>query len=230
MSKALFCNDIQEKNRQKAGITLDFQVNPCKKKKLDTIPSHAANKSGRALYCRFPTRTIHSTPHFTIRSPRWRIGESRWHNTHFTLRPLSMSIQNLQPATLPRRLAAILYDLILLSAVLFVASIPVVVGFRITYGGPYYGYYQAYLFVLSFLYFGWFWVHGGRTLGMTSWGVRLVSTRYPTITWPQALLRFVFAIISWLALGLGFFWSLLRSDHATWHDLISETTLIREIQ
>ncbi|HFD88324.1 MAG TPA: RDD family protein [Gammaproteobacteria bacterium] len=133
-----------------------------------------------------------------------------------------------KPASLFRRLAAIVYDLFLLLSVLFVASIPVVAGFRITYGGPYYGYYQAYLFTLSFLYFGWFWVHGGRTLGMKSWGLRVVSTRKSPVTWLQAMLRFSLAIVSWLFLGTGFLWSLIRKDRATWHDMASDTRLIRD--
>lgn len=132
------------------------------------------------------------------------------------------------PATLWRRLAAIVYDVILLFSMLFVVSIPIVAIFNITWGSPYYGFYRAGLFVFCFLYFGWFWVHGGQTLGMKSWGLRLVSTRGPYISWPQAMLRFVTAIASWGALGLGFFWSLLREDRATWHDLISDSRLIRE--
>ncbi len=133
----------------------------------------------------------------------------------------------LSPATLPRRLLAIVYDLFLLLSVLFVSSIPLVAIFDITWGGPYYGYYRAWLFLLCFLYFGWFWVHGGQTLGMKSWGLRLVSNRGGTITWPQAMLRFVAAIASWLAFGMGFLWSLWRQDRATWHDLLSDTRLAR---
>ncbi len=134
------------------------------------------------------------------------------------------------PASLLRRLAAIIYDVILLFSVLFVASIPVVAMFNITWGNPNYGYYRAGLFLLCFLYFGWFWVHGGQTLGMKSWGIRLRSNRGPTISWLQVVLRFVAAIASWGAFGMGFLWSLLREDRATWHDLISDSRLIREIR
>ncbi len=132
------------------------------------------------------------------------------------------------PATLFRRLLAIVYDLFLLLSALFVTSIPLVAIFDITWGGPYYGFYRAWLFLLCFLYFGWFWVHGGQTLGMKSWGLRVVSNRQRPITWPQAALRFVTAIGSWLVFGLGFFWALFRKDRATWHDLLSDSRLIRE--
>ncbi|MFB1010259.1 MAG: RDD family protein, partial [Thiopseudomonas sp.] len=42
-----------------------------------------------------------------------------------------------------------------------------------------------------------------------------------------ALLRFVISIISWLALGLGFWWMLFSKNKATWHDTYSESIVIQ---
>lgn len=132
------------------------------------------------------------------------------------------------PAPLWRRLGAIAYDLMLVLSLLFVASIPVTIIFRITTASPWYDFYRGGLLLLCFLYYGWFWTHGGQTLGMKTWGLRLVSTRGKRVSWPQAMLRFVVAIASWLTLGAGFLWSLLREDRATWHDLISDSRIVFE--
>jgi uncharacterized RDD family membrane protein YckC len=45
------------------------------------------------------------------------------------------------------------------------------------------------------------------------------------ITWAQALIRYLTAYLSWLALGLGFWWSLWDKDRKTWHDRLSGTEL-----
>lgn len=66
--------------------------------------------------------------------------------------------------------------------------------------------------VLLFALFGFFakfWTHGGQTLGMQVWGVRVQNADGSAISLWQALLRFVVSIASWLCLGLGFFWVLI---------------------
>lgn len=132
-----------------------------------------------------------------------------------------------QPAniSLPRRLVIIFYDSLLLFAVLFFASIPIVVPFKITYGSPWYFAYVLYIYTVGFIYFGWFWTHGGQTLAMKTWKVKLTSNS-GQISWKHALLRYLVAFLSWLCLGLGFIWSIFRKDNATWHDLVSGTRLI----
>ena len=127
--------------------------------------------------------------------------------------------------TLLHRFVVILYDGLLLFAVLFFASIPVVAGFSITYNSPFYPLYILYIYGVGFLYFGWFWTHGGQTLAMKTWKARLVSSQ-GDVTWLQAAKRYLVALISWLCLGLGFLWSLFRQDNATWHDLFSATRLV----
>jgi len=131
------------------------------------------------------------------------------------------------PVGLARRLASIIYDLLLLCAVLFAASIPVTMGLGITYGHPLYIGYVVYIYAVIFLYFGWFWVHGGQTPAMKTWNIRLVETGGTNVSWKQALIRFLGACASSLLLGVGFLWSLIRKDKASWHDLLSKTQLIK---
>ena len=123
-------------------------------------------------------------------------------------------------------MAAIAYDCVLLAAVLFLATavlLPVSGGEAIRPGS---GWYSAYLLAVSFVYFGWFWTHGGQTLGMRSWRLRLVGAGNSGATWRQALLRFVGAGFSWLAFGAGFLWLLVDPERLTWHDRISTTRIV----
>ena len=132
------------------------------------------------------------------------------------------------PVTLPRRLAAILYDSLLLAGVLFAASVPLVVtggGRAIAPGNPIY---LAYLLLVAYGYFAVGWSHGGQTLGMQSWRVRLVSDSAAPFGYRRSLARFLGAIVSWLPCGAGFLWSLREPRGRSWHDLVSHSVLICE--
>ncbi|MGI8740131.1 MAG: RDD family protein [Gammaproteobacteria bacterium] len=79
----------------------------------------------------------------------------------------------------------------------------------------------------SFLFFGWFWTHGGQTLGMSTWRFRVIQNNGATITWSQALLRLLTAAISWLLFGAGFLWCLFNREKLALHDIVSGTRLTR---
>ena len=132
-----------------------------------------------------------------------------------------------QQVSLVRRLSAIVYDTLLLVGVLFVASVLIVVPFEITFGHPLYPLYVLYIYAVAFLFLGWFWTHGGQTLGMKTWGIRVEQFNGDPITWRQALLRYLGALISWAALGIGFLWSLFHPQRLAWHDILSHTRLAR---
>lgn len=119
-----------------------------------------------------------------------------------------------------------LYDiLLLLSALLLATVIPVALnqGEAIQAGNPIF---LLYLLMVSLFFYGWFWTHGGQTLGMRAWKVYLVGQTQVQITWKQASIRFAVAIMSWLCFGLGFLWQWLSKDKLSWHDLLSGTQLI----
>ncbi len=130
---------------------------------------------------------------------------------------------------LVRRLMAIFYDLFLLIAILFVTTIianSINRGEAISPGNPYYPLFPLLLFAISFFYYGWFWTHGGQTLGMQTWKMKLISNSRHNISWGQALIRAIVALISWGFFGLGFFWLLFNSNKHTWHDMASGSELI----
>ncbi len=129
-------------------------------------------------------------------------------------------------ASLPRRLGAMLYDGLLVLAVLFMATLP----FVAVRGGepvePENTVYQLTMLGVVYVFFVFFWTRGGQTLGMRSWRLRLETAdgRLPSFT--TASLRFVAALVSLLPFGLGFLWQLWDKDQLTWHDRASGTRLV----
>lgn len=81
--------------------------------------------------------------------------------------------------------------------------------------------------VVSFVFYGWFWTHGGQTLGMKAWNLYLIKPDGKFISWPTAFKRYLAAIVSLACFGLGFTWSLLDSRNRTWHDMLTNTLIIK---
>lgn len=126
--------------------------------------------------------------------------------------------------SLLKRLLAIIYDSFLLFGVLFFATlIPSLVA-----GGPIrHPLFTLYLLVVTFVFFGWFWTHGGQTLGMRAWRLKVINEDGSGISWGKALVRFLLAGLSWLILFLGFLWALVDGNKQTLHDRLSKTMLIQ---
>lgn len=132
--------------------------------------------------------------------------------------------QRVSNCTLLRRLAAIVYDSIVLIGLLFLATLPP----TLLYGGgisePLPAFMmQLYLLAVAFVFFGGFWTHGGQTIGMRAWHIRVVDEDGRSITWRHALVRFLAALLSWGLVGIGFLWSLFDRERRTWHDRVSGT-------
>jgi len=124
---------------------------------------------------------------------------------------------------------AIFYDLFLLTAILFLATAIVNAinnGEATDSSMAYTIFLRFYLASIIFFYFGWFWTHGGQTLGMKTWKIKLISNNSQTINWKQVTIREITAVISWAFLGLGFIWSLFDNQKRSWHDISSNTRLI----
>ncbi|MFZ2168784.1 MAG: RDD family protein [Methylococcaceae bacterium] len=125
-----------------------------------------------------------------------------------------------------RRLAAQIYDFILLIALLFIATallLPFTSGEAVIPQQTLI--YRIYLTVISFFFYGWFWTHGGQTLGLRAWKIKVLTLDQKPIGWTQALLRFATAIVSWVFCGLGFLWMLIDRNKRSWHDYLSKTAV-----
>ena len=131
-----------------------------------------------------------------------------------------------QSASLLRRLGAMLYDSLLILALLFLATIPFLFVSDDDAVAPETLAHQIALVGVVYAFLVGFWCRRGSTLGMLAWGLRVetVDGALPGIT--QASIRFIVAAISLLAAGLGFLWQLVDKDKLTWHDRASNTRLM----
>lgn len=133
-----------------------------------------------------------------------------------------------------RRLGAVFYDFLLIGASVFIVG-GIVNTLIINAMGlpevPVGSTLANLLFLLqvfmAFLLVGWFWTHGGQTLGMRAWKIRVVTEEGKTLNWQQSAMRFSVAIFSFLVAGVGFFIAIFDPQKLTWHDRFSRTYLIR---
>ena len=124
-----------------------------------------------------------------------------------------------------RRLAALVYDALLLFALLFAATVPVLI---VTGGqavGPNHPAYSAWLLAVSYLYLGWCWTRSGQTLGMRAWRMRVRTRAGTRLGWGRALARFAAGLVSIGAAGAGLLWVAFDRDGLSLHDRLSGTVL-----
>lgn len=137
-------------------------------------------------------------------------------------------IQDAAPPSLWRRLAAMFYDAWLILA-MWLLGVTVDFFIRKALGVNTDGAHpllQAYLVTCPFLFFGWFWTHGGQTLGMRAWRLKLFSDDGNTVGWRASIVRVAGAHLSLFALGLGYLWILFDRRRLAWHDHLSRTRLV----
>lgn len=94
-----------------------------------------------------------------------------------------------------RRLAAFVYEGVVLFGVVMVAGFifSIATDQRHALSGR--TGLQAFMFVVLGLYFVWFWTHGGQTVAMKTWQIRVVDRAGQALTPARALLRY---LLSWL--------------------------------
>jgi uncharacterized RDD family membrane protein YckC len=156
---------------------------------------------------------------------------------------------SLETPSMARRLAAFAYEGMLLFGVLMVAGYLYSSLTQQRHALQGHGGLQAFLFVVLAIYFVWFWSHGGQTVAMRAWHVRLVTHDGRAVSQARAALRylaswvwFVPALMSaWLAnlqstaqifalVGVGVItYALLARLHPErqfWHDALCGTRLV----
>ena len=130
-----------------------------------------------------------------------------------------------QSAGLFRRLAAILYDSLLIIAMWLITTLMLVafINDGTALQGPLF---QFGLYLEACLFYSYFWRLRGQTLGMQVWKIKLISPSLQTLSWQECFARLFFALVSISMLGLGFIWMLFDPDKLTWHDRASGTRVI----
>ncbi len=135
--------------------------------------------------------------------------------------------QNTAPAGALRRLLAMLYDGVLLIAVLMVGSfafLPLTGGEAAD--GPMRFVFQTYLVLLITAFFAFFWMRGGQTLGMRAWDLTLIRPDGGPLTLPDVLVRLLAATVTLGPVSL-----ISVPFHGRRHsltDMLSGTVVIRQ--
>lgn len=75
-------------------------------------------------------------------------------------------------------------------------------------------------------YFLWCWTHGGQTLAMKTWRVRVVQKNGAPLSFVTALRRYALACVGVLLGGIGLWWALLDRDGQFLHDRLAGTRLV----
>lgn len=132
--------------------------------------------------------------------------------------------------SLVRRLTAMLYDLLLVVAVV-AAVFALALLFQVAVAGsashtlhPQLA--QGLVVGSVYGFFVVFWLRSGQTLGMQAWRIKLVRFDGGRPRLGQALLRCVGATLSAGCLGLGYLWCLVDRHGRCWHDYLSRTELV----
>ncbi len=136
---------------------------------------------------------------------------------------------------LPRRLAAMVYDIFLiLPLIMLVVALTMGArtGLQTLAGGSADGgqlhpaLVQLLALMTTVAFYTVFWRIKGQTLGMQAWRIQLQSVATPQVSIVQCLTRCLSAAVSLLPLGLGFWWCLIDKQGRYWHDRWSQTQLV----
>jgi len=126
-----------------------------------------------------------------------------------------------------RRMLALAYEFLLLLGVWFIAAFLFHLVFRDPSAEYFRPLFQFYLLCIGGIYFTWFWTHGGQTLAMQTWKLRLVSANGQKVTMQQAMVRYLMAVIGISFLGFGLLWALFDRDRQFLHDKVAGTRIIK---
>ncbi|WP_346839189.1 RDD family protein [Microbulbifer sp. SAOS-129_SWC] len=147
----------------------------------------------------------------------------------------SPTFPQLPAAGLGRRLAALVYDALIIAGLLMVygfIALPVAAALgglecqprELDYtpcvGGLLF---QVGMVAVIAAYFIWSWRAAGQTIGMRAWRLLLASPDGVQLSWRQCALRALVAPLALACFGAGFLWSWIRADRATWQDIYSNS-------
>lgn len=126
-----------------------------------------------------------------------------------------------------RRVVSMIYESLLLLAVLFIAGVVFHLVFRDTNSLFFRPAFQLYLLLVAGTYFTWFWTHGGQTLPMQTWKFRVVSVDGRRLNLKQAIARYLFSVIGIFLGGCGILWALFDREGQFLHDRLAGTRIIK---
>lgn len=121
-----------------------------------------------------------------------------------------------------RRVMAFIYDCLLLVAILFIVTAA-----ALTFNDGqaiHHPLYSAFMALIAWLFFDWFWRHGGQTLGMRAWHLKLVDDTQAGLNRWRTLLR---CITGTLLFGFTLLTVPFDRERRAIHDGLTRTRIIR---
>jgi uncharacterized RDD family membrane protein YckC len=148
-------------------------------------------------------------------------------------------LDSLPRAGLPRRLAALLYDMFLVVSIWFVCGYVIIFSYGLFADNtsqlvngeivtPWLlSLLQLIMMVSTMTYFYvWFWRRTGQTLGMIAWRIRAVDIHNHAMSLRQALIRYALAWPCFWCLGLGYFYMYTNKERDALHEKVSRTKTV----
>tara|TARA_B100001063_G_scaffold81731_1_gene76073 strand:- start:788 stop:1198 length:411 start_codon:yes stop_codon:yes gene_type:complete len=121
-----------------------------------------------------------------------------------------------------KRIAASVYDLFLLLGVWFaVGSIAVWINggiIEIRWVGP------IIVFLSTWVFYGYFWLNGGKTLGMAVWNFEIYSLDTNKITISKISIRYFINVLTFFLLGIPLIYMYFSKKNLSISDLLSRTS------
>lgn len=121
-----------------------------------------------------------------------------------------------------RRSAAFLYDCLLLIALFFLIT-SIALAFNNGQAIQHFGFYIG-LYLFAFFFFDWFWRHGGQTLGMRAWRLKVEDIEGGSITFNQSAKRYFSGT---LLFGFTLLYIVISARSQALHDIVSKTIITR---
>jgi len=139
----------------------------------------------------------------------------------------------MQTAGFIKRILALVYDSLLMGAIILVLSLLLVFA---NGGYPESGSFVSFIqfFILVFtgpIFYSYFWIiNKGQTTGMQAWKIQLVTVDETELNIKKTMLRCLVSTISFACLGLGYLWILYHKDDLSWSDILTKTKVIKTNQ
>lgn len=73
------------------------------------------------------------------------------------------------------------------------------------------------------------WHTTGQTLALKTWRLQVINEHQQLLSWPQAMVRYCFATVSFLCFGVGFLWAIFDPQHRYLHDRLLQSRIMQEI-
>ena len=136
----------------------------------------------------------------------------------------------MQPAGFLKRVLALVYDSLLIGAIVLVLSLLLVF---VNGGYPESGSFVSFIqfFILIFagpIFYSYFWIaNKGQTTGMQAWKIQLVTIDETELNIKKSMLRCLISTISFACFGMGYLWILYDKDNLSWSDILTKTKDIK---